>query len=147
MSPRWPLLAGLLLAASPAAADTLPDNVDFVCSLHHKGGIDLNSITKLPPSIKSWIASNIGAMADRGAPFNATDVIIDKNAPGARFIRAGRVNDFWFIWYERGGIAHTKHIVFLQLGLELTQLADKTYTTMEDPCPLTDALIDQNAGR
>ena len=49
--------------------------------------------------------------------------------------------------YERGGIAHTKHIVFLQLGLELTQLADKTYTFQDDPCPLTDALIDQNAGR
>ena len=147
MSPRWPWLAGLLLAASPAASDTIPDNIDFICSLHHKGGIDLNSIGKLPPSLKSWIASNIGAMADRGGPFNATDVIIDKNAPGARFIRAGRYNDFWFIWYERGGIAHTKHIVFLQLGLELTQLADKTYTTMDDPCPMTDALIDQNAGR
>jgi hypothetical protein len=143
MSPRWPWLAGLWLTASPVAADTIPNDIDFVCHLHHAGGIDLNSIGKLPPSIKDWIASNIGPMADRGAPFNATDVIADKKLPTARFLRAGRVNDYWFIWYERGGIAFTKHIVLLHLDLELTQVADETYTNMEDPCPMTDALLDQ----
>ena len=49
MSPRWPWLAGLWLMASPAASDTIPNDIDFICSLHHKGGIDLNSIDKLPP--------------------------------------------------------------------------------------------------
>jgi hypothetical protein len=143
MIARWLAFAGLLLAAPPALADAMPNDIDFICHLHHAGGVDLNSITKLPPSLKSWIASNVGPMSDRGGPFNPTDVILDKNAPTARFIRAGRYNDSWFIWYERGGIAHTKHIVLLHLDLELTQVADKTYTTADDPCPLTDALLDQ----
>ena len=143
MIARWLVAAGLLLAAPQALADAMPNDIDFICHLHHAGGIDLNSITKLPPSLQSWIKSNIGAMADRGAPYQATDVVTDKSLPSARFIRAGRYNDSWFLWYERGGIAHIKHIVLLHLDLELTQVADKTYTAMDDPCPLTDALIDQ----
>ena len=74
MIARWLACAGLLLAAPPALADAMPNDIDFICHLHHAGGVDLNSITKLPPSLKSWIASNVGAMSDRGGPFAATDV-------------------------------------------------------------------------
>jgi hypothetical protein len=139
---RWLVAAGLL-AAPQALAESMPNDIDFICHLHHAGGIDLNSITKLPPSLKSWIAGTVGPMSDRNGPFNPTDVILYKDAPAARFIRAGRINDNWFLWYEHGGVAHTKHIVLLHLELELTQIADKTYTAMDDPCPLTDALLDK----
>jgi hypothetical protein len=134
--------AFVLLSARPAGAWVMPNDIDFICTIHHVTASDLNSLKKLPDSVKAYIAGSIGPMADRGEFFNSTDVIA-KPAPSARFIRAGRVGDYWFLWYERGGIAYSKHIVVLHLDLELTQIADKTYGGQDDPCPLTDALIDK----
>jgi hypothetical protein len=131
----------LLLCARPAGAWVMPNDIDFICTLRHKGS-DLNSLTKLPASVRDYISSTIGQMADRGEFFNLTDVV-QKPAPSARFIRAGKFGDYWFLWYERGGIAYSKHIVLLHLDLELTPVADKTYGGQDDPCPLTDALIDK----
>ena len=132
----------VLLCARPAGAWVMPNDIDFICSIHHVTASDLNSLKKLPDSVKAYISSAIGPMADRGEFFNSTDVIA-KPAPGARFIRAGRVGNYWFIWYERGGIAYSKHIVLLRMDLELTSVADRTYGSQDDPCPLTDALIDR----
>ena len=134
--------AFLLLCARPAGAWVMPNDIDFSCTLHHAAASDLNSLKKLPGSVKAYIAGSIGQMADRGEFFNVTDAV-EKPAPSARFIRAGRVGDYWFLWYERGGIAYSKHIVVLHLDLEMTQVADKTYGGQDDPCPLTDALIDR----
>lgn len=132
----------LLLSARPASAWVMPNDIDFICTIHHVTASDLNSLKKLPDSVKAYISGAIGAMADRGEAFNSTDVVV-KSAPATRFIRAGRVGDYWFLWYERGGIAYSKHIVLLHLDLELTPIADKTYGIQDDPCPITDALIDR----
>jgi len=134
--------AFVLLCARPAGAWVMPNDIDFICTLRHRGGSDLNSLKKLPDSIRAYVASAIGEMVDRGEFFNSTDVIL-KPAPSARFIRAGKSGNYWFLWYERGGIAYSKHIVLLRMDLELTPVADKTYGSQDDPCPLTDALIDR----
>jgi len=131
--------AGLLIAGA-ARADTMPSDIDVICTLHHPTS-QLNSLGKLPGSLKSWIASTIGPMADRGQPFNSTDVVT-KGLPATRFTRAGRFGNYWFVMFERGGIAYSKHVVLLHLDLELTQVADKTYAPTDDPCPMVDALLD-----
>jgi hypothetical protein len=135
----WAVCASLLLAGA-AHADTMPNDIDFICTIHHRTS-QLNLLDKLPASLKSWIASTIGPMADHGQPFNSTDVVT-KGLPATRFLRAGQFGNYWFIMFERGGIAYSKHVVLLHLDLELTQVADKTYAPTDDPCPMVDALLD-----
>ena len=55
-------------------------------------------------------------MAEPGADFNATDVIVDPNLPGRRLIVAGCSATVCAIHYERGGIAHTFRILGLVRG-------------------------------
>ena len=129
-----------LLLAGAARADTMPNDIDFICTLHHPTS-QLNELAKLPGSLKSWIASTIGPMADRGQPFNSTDVVT-KGLPATRFLRAGQFGNYWFLMFERGGFGYSKHILLLHLDLELSQVADKTYTAQGDPCPMVDALLD-----
>jgi hypothetical protein len=128
-----------LLLAGAARADTMPSDIDVICTLHHPTS-QPNSLDKLPGSLKSWIKSAIGPMADRGQPFDSTDVVT--GLPGTRFLRAGRFGNYWFLMFEQGGITYSKRIVLLHLDLELTQVADKTYAPTDDPCPLVDALLD-----
>ena len=98
--------AFLLLCARPAGAWVMPNDIDLICTLRHRTTSDLNSLKKLPDSVKAYVSGAIGRMADRDEAFNSTDVI-EKPAPATRFIRAGRIGEYWFLWYERGGIAYS----------------------------------------
>jgi hypothetical protein len=49
--------------------------------------------------------------ADPGQPFQATDVITEKNLLGRRLIWAVRFPGYVVIHYESGGIAHSFHVV------------------------------------
>jgi hypothetical protein len=92
-------------------------------------------------------------MAERDQYFNATDVML-KNAPMHRFIRAGREDDRWFVWFERGGIAYNRNIVVLawKPGEASPRLIAHTLYFGENPCRLTDGILDghlpaQSSGR
>lgn len=50
-------------------------------------------------------------LADRGAPFESTDVGGD--APSRRLVLAAAVGDTWFIHYEHGGRGLHSHLVEL----------------------------------
>jgi hypothetical protein len=54
-------------------------------------------------------------MADPGQKWNATDSIIDPTLPGKRLIWAGLGDGYYIIHYERGGIAHSYHILVARL--------------------------------
>src|SRR5438105_2054857 len=56
--------------------------------------------------------SNEHRLADRGAAFEATDVIVS-NAPSRRLVLAVYASDTWFIHYEHGGIGLHSHLVAL----------------------------------
>jgi hypothetical protein len=50
----------------------------------------------------------IGDVAEPGAAWEATDVIDSSHPlPSMRLLRAGHRGNDWFVWWERGGIAHT----------------------------------------
>lgn len=53
-------------------------------------------------------------MAEPGAEFQVTDVIVKPNLPIRRLILAGCSADHCLIYYERGGIAHTHLVVLLR---------------------------------
>jgi len=54
-------------------------------------------------------------LADPGAPFQATDVVMGTPLPWRRMIAAGCSQDHCVVYYERGGIAHVYTIVVFKL--------------------------------
>jgi hypothetical protein len=48
-------------------------------------------------------------IAEPGAEFQVTDVIVTPNLPIRRLVAAGCSTDHCLVYYERGGIAHTWH--------------------------------------
>jgi hypothetical protein len=56
-----------------------------------------------------------GKLAAPGQKWNATDVITDPTLPGKRLIWAAIGGEYYVVHYERGGIAHTFHILVAKL--------------------------------
>jgi hypothetical protein len=52
-------------------------------------------------------------LADRGAPFQSTDVVMRGGGPSRRLVLAAASGDTWFIHYEHGGIGLHSHLVAL----------------------------------
>jgi len=61
-------------------------------------------------------------LADPGAPFQATDVVMGKPLPWRRMIAAGCSQDHCVVYYERGGIAHVYTIVVFKLDGDKARL-------------------------
>ncbi len=57
-----------------------------------------------------------GKLAEPGQNWNATDVIADPTLPGKRLIWAAIGGEYYVVHYERGGIAHTYHILIAKLA-------------------------------
>ena len=57
-----------------------------------------------------------GKLAEPGQNWNATDSIIDPTLPGKRLIWAAVGGDYYVVHYERGGIAHTYHILIAKIA-------------------------------
>lgn len=75
------------------------------------------STTNLPAAILALCDSGSnGRLAEPGQKWNATDAIIDPTLPGKRLIWAAVGDDYYVVHYERGGIAHTYHILVAKLA-------------------------------
>ena len=74
---------------------------------------EVYSTSDLPAAIVALCADKI---ADPGQKWNATDVIMDPTLPGKRFIWAAVGGEYYVVHYERGGIAHTFHILVAKLA-------------------------------
>jgi hypothetical protein len=137
--------AAAMFAASSAFADDV--SADLACKFRHPVK-EVDSLGKVPPPIAAFIRSKTGEMAERGEYFNATDVI-EKPAPMHRFIRAGESSGLWFVWFEHGGIAYSKNIAVLALksGERAPHLIAHIGYFNENPCSLTDAVLDGHAPR
>jgi hypothetical protein len=55
-------------------------------------------------------------LAEPGQKWNATDVITDPNLPDKRLIWATVGGEYYVVHYERGGIAHTFHVLVAKLA-------------------------------
>jgi hypothetical protein len=55
-------------------------------------------------------------LAEPGQNWNATDSISDPALPAKRLIWAALGSDYYVVHYERGGIAHTYHILVAKLA-------------------------------
>jgi hypothetical protein len=68
-----------------------------------------------PQSSRFVTAAGDGKLAEPGQKWNATCVITDPTLPGKRFIWAVVGSEYYVVHYERGGIAHTFHILVAKL--------------------------------
>jgi hypothetical protein len=82
---------------------------------------EAHSTSDLPPQIVALCVGNNGKMADPGQRWNATDSIVDPSLPGKRLIWAAVGGEYYVVHYERGGIAHTFHVLVAQLTKDGTK--------------------------
>jgi hypothetical protein len=78
---------------------------------------EVHSTTDLPSTILALCdGGSDGKLAEPGQKWNATCVITDPTLPGKRLIWAAVGGEYYVIHYERGGIAHSFHILVARLG-------------------------------
>jgi len=76
---------------------------------------EVHSTNDLPSAIVALCTGDNGRLADPGQKWNATDVITDPTLPGKRLIWAAVGGEYYVVHYERGGIAHSFHILIARL--------------------------------
>jgi hypothetical protein len=76
---------------------------------------EVHSTNDLPPAIVALCTGDNGRLADPSQKWNATDVITDPTLPGKRLIWAAVGGEYYVVHYERGGIAHTFHVLVARL--------------------------------
>jgi len=73
---------------------------------------EVRATTNLPPAILALCdGGGDGKLAEPGQKWNATCVITDPTLPGKRLIWAAMGSEYYVVHYERGGIAHSFHIL------------------------------------
>ena len=78
---------------------------------------EIHSTSDLPRAILALCdGGGDGKLAEPGQKWNATDAIIDPTLPGKRLIWAAVGGDYYVVHYERGGIAHTFHVLVATLA-------------------------------
>jgi len=71
----------------------------------------IHTATSLPAAVFSLCADSSGKFAEPGQKWQVTDVITDDNLPWNRLIWAFTDGNYYVVHYERGGIAHSFHVL------------------------------------
>lgn len=77
---------------------------------------EVHSTKDLPPAVVALCADDKGKLADPGQNWNATDAVTDPTLPWKRLIWAAVGGDYYVAHYERGGIAHSFHVLVAKLA-------------------------------
>jgi hypothetical protein len=106
---------------------------------------EVHSTSDLPPAVVALCAGDHGKIADPGQNWNATDAIMDPTLPGKRLIWAAVDGDYYVVHYERGGIAHTFHILVALLTKNDTK-PKAVWSAMRGPFENYAAFVDALRG-
>jgi hypothetical protein len=79
---------------------------------------EVHSTADLPPAIVALCGDKV---AEPGQNWNATDVVTDRTLPAKRLIWAAIGGDYYVVHYERGGIAHTYHVLVAKIAKDETK--------------------------
>jgi hypothetical protein len=78
----------------------------------------LTTTGAFPPGLRQGLQALFGGttldMAEPGARFQATDVMVTPRLPARRLVAAGCSADHCLVHYERGGFAHVYYIVLFE---------------------------------
>jgi hypothetical protein len=85
----------------------------------------VTSLRGLPLGVRGGLQTLFGSqaldIAEPGAEFQATDVVVNPKLPSRRLVRAGCSTDHCLVYYERGGIAHTWLVALFHWTPEATR--------------------------
>ena len=76
---------------------------------------EIHAATNIPPNVFALCADSHGRFAERGQKWEVGDVITDDKLPTKRLIWAVTDDDYYVVHYERGGYAHSFHILVVKL--------------------------------
>jgi hypothetical protein len=86
----------------------------------------VTSVRGLPLGVREALQGLFGSssldIAEPGAEFQATDVMVNPRLPTRRLVTAGCSADHCLVYYERGGIAHTWHLALFHWTPAATRL-------------------------
>lgn len=103
----WPVIAGQSPVANalpgPLRVHLNEDRFDVVSSVR---GLPLGVREELQTMFRRTFLD----IAEPGAAFRATDIVLDPSLPTRRLVTAACSTDHCIVYYERGGIAHTWHL-------------------------------------
>ena len=78
----------------------------------------VTSIRGLPLGVRDGLQTLFGSreldIAEPGAQFQVTAVVVNPKVPIRRLVAAGCSTDHCLVYYERGGIDHTWHVALLR---------------------------------
>jgi hypothetical protein len=77
---------------------------------------EVHSTNDLPAAVVALCTNGVGKLAEPGENWNATDAISDPTLPAKRLIWAAIGGEYYVMHFERGGIAHTYHIMVAKLA-------------------------------
>jgi len=105
----WSAVVACSQAVAPAAlSEALREQVKT-----ERFGL-VTSIRGLPLGVRDELQALFNSptldIAEPGAEFQVTDVIVNPQAPIRRLVAAGCTIDYCLVYYERGGMAHTWHV-------------------------------------
>ena len=85
----------------------------------------VTSIRGLPLGVRDALQRLFGTpsldIAEPGAEFQATDVVVNPKLPRRRLVAAGCSNDHCLVYYERGGIAHAWRVTLFHWTPDATR--------------------------
>ncbi len=118
------LCAVVAIAGQPAAPAALSTELQAVVRDGRFGVV--TSIRGLPLGVRDALQTLFGTrtldIAEPGAEFQRTDVIVTPNLPIRRLVAAGcSTTNHCLVYYERGGIAHTWHVALFRWTPEATR--------------------------
>ena len=106
----------LLLAVVAGSQAVAPKELSAELRDHVKSGRFgiVTSIRGLPLGVRDGLQTLFGSqgldIAEPGARFQVTDVIVSPALPIRRLAAAGCSTEYCLVYYERGGNAHTWHV-------------------------------------
>src|SRR5262245_16401264 len=77
---------------------------------------EVYSTSDLPAAVVALCTNGVGNLAEPGGKWNVTDAISDPTLSAKRLIWAAIGGEYYVVHFERGGIAHTFHILVGKLA-------------------------------
>src|SRR4051794_25711584 len=76
----------------------------------------LAHVSDIPAAVVALITGRDGKIAEPGGKWEPTDAISDTSLPAKRLIWAATDGRHYVMHYERGGIAHTHHVMVARVS-------------------------------
>ncbi len=130
MSPPRTLLCAILLSLCPAVAAgqttaAAPLSAELRADVRDGRFAIVTSVRGLPLGVRDAMQALWGSrtldIAEPGADFQRTDVLVNPPLPIRRMVAAGCTRNRCIVYYERGGFAHTWHVMMFHWTPDATR--------------------------